>query len=139
MKLRPLDPQRATTRKLATLARKVDRKQFATPLETGASIGDFLGALPDVLAARDLRDLARRIAIARGARRMVLLQMGAHPIKVGLSPLICGLIRDGIITGLATNGAAMIHDFELAFAGRTSEDVGEGLADGSFGMAEETG
>ncbi len=139
MNFRPLDPKRATTRKLATLARKVDRRQFATPLAAGASIGDFLAALPDVLAARDLRDLARRVATAHRAKRMVLLQMGAHPIKVGLSPLICGLIRDGIITGLATNGAAMIHDFELAFAGRTSEDVGEGLADGSFGMAEETG
>jgi hypothetical protein len=139
MKPRPLDPKRATTRKLAMLARKVDRKQFATPLAAGAPIGDFLAALPEVLAARDLRDLARRIAAARRAQRMVLLQMGAHPIKVGLSPLICALLRDGIITGLATNGAAMIHDFELAFAGRTSEDVSEGLADGSFGMAEETG
>src|SRR5258708_2273320 len=133
------DPKRATTRKLATLARKVDRKQFAAPLAAGASIGEFLTALPDVLAARDLRDLARRIATAHRGRRTVLLQMGAHPIKVGLSPLICGLLRSGIITGLATNGAAMIHDFELAFAGRTSEDVGEGLVDGSFGMAEETG
>jgi deoxyhypusine synthase len=65
--------------------------------------------------------------------------MGAHPIKVGLNPLICALIRDGIITAIATNGAAMIHDFELAYAGRTSEDVSAGLADGSFGMAEETG
>jgi deoxyhypusine synthase len=139
MKPRPLDPRRAITHKLATLARKVDRKQLARPLEAGASIGEFLDALPDVLAARDLRDLARRIATARRSNRMVLLQMGAHPIKVGLSPLICALIRDGIITGLATNGAAMIHDFELAFAGRTSEDVGEGLVDGSFGMAEETG
>jgi deoxyhypusine synthase len=139
MKRQPLDPKRATTRKLATLARNVDRKQFATPLAAGASMGDFLAALPDVLAARDLRDLARRVATAHRAKRMVLLQMGAHPIKVGLGPLICALIRDGIITGLATNGAAMIHDFELAFAGRTSEDVGAGLADGSFGMAEETG
>ena len=139
MKPRSLDPKRATTRKLATLARKVDRKQFAKVVAAGASVTDFLDALPDVLGARDLRDLAKRIATAHRANRMVLLQMGAHPIKVGLSPLICSLIHDGIITAIATNGAAMIHDFELAFAGRTSEDVGEGLADGSFGMAEETG
>ena len=64
---------------------------------------------------------------------------GAHPLKVGLSPLICGMLRDGILSAIATNGAAIIHDFELAFAGRTSEDVGAGLGDGSFGMAEETG
>jgi deoxyhypusine synthase len=139
MQQRPLDPKRATTRKLATLSRKVDRGQFAKPIHAGAALRAFLDALPNVLAARDLRDLARSIGSARRNNRMVLLQMGAHPIKVGLSPLICSLIREGIITAVATNGAAMIHDFELAYAGRTSEDVGEGLAYGSFGMAEETG
>ncbi len=139
MKIRPLDPARASTRKLATLSRKVERNQFAQPLAAGATLRDFLDALPDVLAARDLRDLARRVASARRTGRMVLLQMGAHPIKVGLGPVICALIRDGIITGLAVNGAVMIHDFELTYAGRTSEDVGAGLIDGSFGMAEETG
>jgi hypothetical protein len=65
--------------------------------------------------------------------------MGAHPLKVGLSPLICGMLRDGVLSAIAANGAAIVHDFELAFAGRTSEDVGAGLGDGSFGMAEETG
>jgi deoxyhypusine synthase len=64
---------------------------------------------------------------------------GAHPIKTGLSPLICELIRDGVVSAVATNGAAIIHDFELALAGRTSEDVGAGLSEGSFGMAQETG
>ena len=139
MKIRPVDPARATTRKLATLSRKVARNQFAQPLAAGATMRDFLDALPDVLAARDLRDLARRVATAHRAGRMVLLQMGAHPLKVGLGPIICALMRDGIITGFAGNGATMIHDFELAYAGRTSEDVGAGLVDGSFGMAEETG
>jgi deoxyhypusine synthase len=65
--------------------------------------------------------------------------MGAHPLKVGLGPLICDLIRQGVFNAIATNGATMIHDFELAFAGRTSEDVDDGLTDGTFGMAEETG
>jgi deoxyhypusine synthase len=139
MKIRPIDPARATTRGLATLSRKVERHQFARPIPAGASMRDFLDALPNVLAARDLRELARHIAKARRSNRMVLLQMGAHPIKVGLGPVICSLIRDGIITGFAANGAAMIHDFELAYAGRTSEDVGAGLVDGSFGMAAETG
>jgi hypothetical protein len=95
--------------------------------------------LPETLAAADLRELARRIAASRRGGRNFLMLLGAHPLKVGLNPLICGMLRDGVLTAIATNGAAIIHDFELAFAGRTSEDVGAGLGDGSFGMAEETG
>src|SRR5581483_777215 len=139
MKPKRLDPSRAKTYKLATLSRKVTRAELARPLEAGASVAEFLAALPDVLAARDLRDLARRVARARRRGRLVLLQMGAHPLKVGLGPVICALIRDGIIGAIAGNGATLIHDFELAYAGRTSEDVAAGLGDGSFGMAEETG
>jgi deoxyhypusine synthase len=139
MKLRPIDPARARTRKIGTLSRKVGHQQAARPLEPGASLREFLDALPDTLAARDLRDLARAIAAAHHRRRTFLLMMGAHPIKVGLGPLICALIRDGILSGIATNGSAIIHDFELAFAGRTSEDVGAELGEGNFGMVEETG
>jgi hypothetical protein len=134
-----LNPARARTQSLASLSRKVSYDQFARPVAADATISAFLASLPDVLAARDLLDLARRIAAAKRAGRLCLLMMGAHPLKVGLSPLICDLIRARIFTALATNGAAMIHDFELAFTGRTSEDVGAGLAHGSFGMAEETG
>jgi deoxyhypusine synthase len=98
-----------------------------------------MDSLPAVLAAGQLRELARAIADAHRGGRTFLLMAGAHPIKTGLSPLICELLRDGILSAVATNGAAIIHDFELALAGRTSEDVGAGLEDGSFGMAEETG
>lgn len=139
MKLRPIDPARARTQKLETLSRIVERKQLATPVKAGQSMRRFLDSLPEVLAARDLRELARSIAHARRGGRPFLLMMGAHPLKVGLGPIICDLIRDGVLSAIATNGAAMIHDFELAAAGRTSEDVSAGLADGSFGMAEETG
>jgi hypothetical protein len=139
MKLQPIDPARARTRKLATLGRMVGREQHAEPVAAGVSMRDFLAALPDVLAARNLRDLARAIAKTRRDRRTFLLMMGAHPLKVGLGPLICDLIRAGTLTAIATNGAAIIHDFELAFAGRTSEDVAAELADGHFGMVEETG
>ena len=139
MKATPIDPSRARTRKLASLSRIVSRGQLATPLGAGASMRRFLDGLPDVLAARDLCALARAIARAHRSGRAFLMMSGAHPIKVGLGPIICGLLRDGILTAIATNGAAIIHDFELAVAGRTSEDVGAGLADGSFGMAEETG
>ncbi|MGH7916769.1 MAG: hypothetical protein ACREQE_04815, partial [Candidatus Binataceae bacterium] len=117
----------------------VGRAQFAHSLHAGGSFREFLDSLPQTLAAADVREIARRIASSRMHNRPLLLMMGAHPIKVGLNPIIRDLIRDGAISALATNGAAIIHDFELAFAGRTSEDVGAGLADGSFGMAEETG
>jgi deoxyhypusine synthase len=139
MKFPSIKPARARTQKLAGLSRLVKRDQFAQTVAAGSSIRAFLDSLPDALAARDLRTLARDIAHAHRGGRLVLLMMGAHPIKVGLGPIIAGLIRDGIIGAIATNGAAIIHDFELAFAGRTSEDVGTGLETGSFGMAEETG
>jgi hypothetical protein len=139
MKLPPLDPDKARTSSLKSLARKVARGQFATPVASGASFGDFLASLPDVLAASQFRQLATAIAKAHRGKHTFLLMMGAHPLKVGLGPLIRELIRDGIITAIATNGAAIIHDFELAMVGRTSEDVAAQLLDGSFGMADETG
>lgn len=139
MKLPPLKTSHARTRRLATLSRIVRRNQFAEPVHAGASMRRFLNSLPDTLAARDLRDLGRAVARANRVRRPFLLMSGAHPLKVGLGPVICAMLRDGIVSAIATNGAAIIHDFELAYAGRTSEDVGEGLADGSFGMARETG
>ena len=137
--IRDLNPSQARTHSLASLPRKVSRAQFAQPIAADATLRAFLASLPEVLAARDLLQLAHCIGAARRAGRLCLLMMGAHPLKVGLGPLICDLIRGGVFNALATNGAAMIHDFELAFAGRTSEEVGAGLADGSFGMAEETG
>jgi len=139
MKLRPLDPRRARTRKLATLSRLVRRDSLASEVDAGASFRDFLDSLPDLLGAAQLRELAQAVASAKRGKRPFLLMSGAHPIKVGLSPIICGLLRDGIISAIATNGAAVIHDFELAFAGRTSEDVGAGLSERVFGMAKETG
>lgn len=139
MKLRPLDPKRARTRSLTTLSRLVRRDDFATEIAAGASLHDFLASMPEVLGAAQLRELARAIANAHRTKRTFLLMSGAHPIKVGLSPIICGMLRDGIISAIATNGAAIVHDFELAYAGRTSEDVGAGLSEGIFGMAQETG
>ena len=140
MKLRPLDPRRARTQKLATLSRLVrrDRLRHAKSARVRVSATSS-NRSPIRLGAAQLRDLARAIAAANRGKRTVLLMSGAHPIKVGLGPIICGLLRDGIISAIATNGAAIIHDFELAYAGRTSEDVGAGLAEGTFGMAEETG
>lgn len=107
--------------------------------EKGDSFRDFTRKLPDVLGARDLHSVAGAVADAVRARKPVILGMGAHPIKLGLSPVIADLAERGIVTAIAMNGACIVHDFEVAFTGRTSEDVGKELADGSFGMALETG
>jgi hypothetical protein len=104
----------------------------------GATFEDFVHSLPKFLAAKDLRELAEGIVKARAKGRPVILSMGAHPIKVGLSPIIIDLIERDIITAVATNGASIIHDFEMAYLGQTSEDVAAELDSGAFGMARET-
>jgi hypothetical protein len=109
------------------------------PVRPRLTVRSFLDGLPDILAARDLRTAAARIAAAVRRRRPVVLGMGAHPIKVGLGPLIVDLVARGRLAAVAMNGACLVHDFELAWNGRTSEDVGPGLDRGVFGMARETG
>ncbi|MGI9076174.1 MAG: hypothetical protein ACR2G6_02450 [Gemmatimonadaceae bacterium] len=96
-------------------------------------------SLPDILVARDLLRVATAIAQAARSNRAVVVMVGGHVIKTGLSPIIIDLIRQGIVTHLAMNGSAAIHDYEIARWGGTSEDVAAGLRDGTFGMAEETG
>ncbi|MBI4698300.1 MAG: hypothetical protein HY758_05165 [Nitrospirae bacterium] len=103
------------------------------------SFNEFLASLPDVLAAKNFRQIADSIIKARRRGRPVILAMGAHPIKVGLSPIIINLMEHGVITAVAMNGACIVHDFELSLIGHTSEDVDTELCKGSFGMAEETG
>ena len=137
--LRPLDVARAHTYPLRTRRSIVATALLATPPRPGMRFEAFLRGLPDILAAHDLRAVARAIATRHRAGKRVVLGMGAHPIKVGLGPLIVDLMTRGVLSGVALNGAAIVHDFELAFAGATSEDVASQLADGSFGMAEETG
>ncbi len=117
---------------------KVAPTVFAHPPGTDSSFGAFWESLPDVLAAQDLRYLVGQLARAAG-RRAVVAMLGGHVIKVGLGPLLIELMRRHVITHVALNGSAAIHDFELAAYGGTSEDVAAGLKDGSFGMAEETG
>jgi hypothetical protein len=118
---------------------KVNQRLLASPPGQDHSFAAFLSSLPDVLAARDLRQIVESVARARRERRGVILLLGGHVVKVGLGPLVNTWLASGIVTHIAMNGAAAIHDFELAAFGGTSEEVEEGLADGSFGMAEETG
>ena len=118
---------------------KVKVKDFARPLKKGGSLADFFEGLPDILAASDLRQAARAIALAVKSGRPIILGMGGHVVKVGLGPLIIDLMEQGIISALASNGSVMVHDSEAALVGATSEDVGATLDDGSFGVTGQTG
>ena len=133
------DLSRLRTIPIASRANKVDPSLLAHPPGADRSLSAFLESLPDLLAARDLSTVVTALAAAARARKGVVLLLGGHVIKVGLGPLINAWIRRGIVTHVAMNGAAAIHDFELAAYGGTSEDVAAGLGDGTFGMAEETG
>lgn len=136
---READLARVRTVPVGRRANKVDPTLLAAPPGPDPSFAAFLDSLPDILAARDLRAVIAGVAGAARAGRGVVLLVGGHVIKVGLGPLIATWLRRGIVTHVALNGAAAIHDFELAAFGGTSEDVEAGLADGTFGMAEETG
>jgi hypothetical protein len=136
---READLSRLTTIPVAGRRNKLDPSLLAAAPAGGRSFADFLASLPDVLAARDLRAVIEGVASAARTGRGVVLLVGGHVVKVGLGPLIRAWIERGVVTHIALNGAAAIHDYELAAFGGTSEDVERGLADGSFGMAEETG
>ncbi|MGH7702780.1 MAG: hypothetical protein ACREMO_06775 [Gemmatimonadales bacterium] len=139
MTYREADFRRLRTVPIAGRQNKVAESQLAAPPGADRSLHAFLDSLPDILAARDFKVVTAAVADAARASRGVVLLLGGHVIKVGLGPLIVEWLRRGIVTHVAMNGAAAIHDFELAAFGGTSEDVESGLADGSFGMAEETG
>jgi hypothetical protein len=135
----PLDLSKVRTYPLDTRPSKVAAAALGRPLPAGSSFGAFLASLPAILAAKDLRSIAAEIASRRQQGRTIALGMGAHPIKVGLSPLVIDLMEGGLLHAVALNGAGVIHDFELACHGETSEDVASHLRDGRFGMARETG
>jgi hypothetical protein len=116
----------------------VHSMSVARPLGPGATVAELLASLPDALKARELLQLAGAIVEARRGGAPVVLATGAHLVKVGLSPLVVDLMQQGLLTAVALNGAGVIHDFELARFGRTSEDVESALQDGSFGFAAET-
>lgn len=139
MPYREVDLSRVTTVPVGGRRNKVDPRLLASPPGADRSFSAFLASLPDLLAANDLRQIIDAVAGARLQRRGVILLLGGHVVKVGLGPLINTWLDRGIVTHIALNGAAAIHDFELAAFGGTSEDVEAGLSDGSFGMAEETG
>jgi deoxyhypusine synthase len=138
-KPRALDLAKVRTYPLGKRRSLVDTEVLAVPPRATMKVGQLIDCLPRVLAGSDLRAAARAIAERQRAGRTIVLGMGAHPIKVGLSPLIIDWMKRGRLSCIAMNGAAIVHDFELAYIGRTSEDVAAGLGEGKFGMARETG
>lgn len=138
-KFRLLDKKNVRTRPIRERRSLVRVEDFPRPCLPGADFGQFVDSLPPYLAAQDLRELVDLLGQARKKGRPIIWGMGAHPIKLGLGPLLVDLMQRGWISAIASNGAMMIHDFELALAGRTSEDVGENLLQGTYGNADETG
>lgn len=137
-RIKSIDRNRLRTVPARRRGSKVKVAQEARPHVPGGDFAGFLSSLPDVLGAADLRAAIVAWAGAWKRRRTVLFGFGAHLVKVGLSPVVVDLMERGAITALATNGAACVHDLELAMMGRTSEDVAPSLDDGTFGMARET-
>ena len=118
---------------------KVSSRDFARPPAGDHSFRAFLDALPDVLVARDFRAVVAAVAEAANRDRGVVIMLGGHIVKTGLAPVLVELMRRRVVTHVAMNGSAAIHDYEIARFGATSEDVAAGLVDGTFGMVEETG
>jgi hypothetical protein len=137
--IQPLTLGSVRTYPLASRSSKVSVRDFAKPLAANTSFTKFLDSLPDILAAGDLRRILTAIHHARRERAAILWGIGGHVIKVGLGPVLIDLMRRGFVCGIAMNGAALIHDFEIALAGNTSEDVDAAIGDGRFGTAAETG
>lgn len=135
----PIDLNPLKTYSVKDRKSKVTLKDLAKPWQKGKSYSSFLEYLPNILAANQIREVIEALVIAFQNKKTILFGMGAHVIKVGLAPVIIDLMKRGVIQAIALNGAGIIHDFELAFTGKTSEDVSSSLETGQFGMAKETG
>lgn len=137
---RPIDLSSIKTYSIKTRDNKVNvREHFATPPRAGLSFAEFFAGMPRLLGADSLRGVVDAVVEARRRDRPVVLAMGGHVIKCGLQPVLKALIEAGVITAVAMNGSAAIHDFEVSLVGATSEDVGAVLHSGDFGFSEETG
>jgi len=137
----PIDLSRVETYPLASRPSKVTVRDFAKALsdDEARDAAALLDSLPRILAADTLRSITGAIIDAKTKNRAIIWGVGGHVIKTGLTPILIDLARRGFVSAIAMNGSGMIHDFEIAAAGWTSEDVDAALGSGAFGMAEETG
>ncbi len=139
-KYKEIDLQKVKTISIKNRRNKLDIEieHLAEPVSAGSSFRAFCKSLPSVLASRDLNELVQKIVYAIQNKKPVLIMMGAHVIKVGLSPIVIDFMKYNYFQGIALNGAGAIHDVEMAYFGKTSEDVGKTIKDGRFGMVRET-
>lgn len=137
--LEPIDLNAIETYELASRPSKVTLKDFASPIRDNDTLSAFLRGLPNILAVQSLREVAERVRRARKLGKPIIWGIGGHVIKTGVSPLIIDLMRQGFVTGIASNGSVLVHDSEIALVGFTSEDVDATLGKGDFGAARETG
>jgi len=138
-KLKPISLENIRTYSLKKRPSKVSVTDFGSSWIAGGKMSLWFERVPDILAGSDFRKLVNRLTMAVKDKKTIILSMGAHAIKIGLSPVILDLMEKRIITGLAMNGAGIIHDLEVAMVGATSEYVDSELPHGKFGMAKETG
>jgi len=136
---KPFRTGRIHTTPLGKRQSKVSVRDFGRAPSGSQEMAGFVDCLPDILAGKQFKELIRSICRAKKRNKPILFACGAHVIKVGLSPVLIDLMKNGWVTAAVLNGAGIIHDFEVAFAGHTSEDVSVQLKDGRFGMAQETG
>jgi hypothetical protein len=133
------DASDVVTYPLASRPSTVSHRDFATPWDPASGLAGWFESLPALLAAADLREVVAAIAAAHAAGRGIVWGMGAHVIKAGLAPVVIDLMERGYVSAIALNGAGVIHDYEVALGGQTSEDVDAALGKGQFGMSDETG
>ena len=137
--IQPLEFDNISTYPLGDRKSKVHTGLFGKPPEKNDTVGQFIKKLPKILAGEQLQQLVAALVRARQDEKSLLWGMGGHVVKCGLGPILIDMMRDGFVTGIAMNGAAVIHDFEIAFRGATSEEVENEIGSGRFGMAKETG
>lgn len=135
----PLDRSKARLISIHKRKSKEDASKGVQPIRRGMTVQELMNAMPDQLAARQLRALVNDVAEAARGNKTVIASFGGHVVKLGLGPLLIQLMEKGVVSAIAMNGAASVHDFELAYCGKTSEDVDAALKTGEFGMTEETG
>ncbi|MGH8636148.1 MAG: hypothetical protein ACREUZ_03340 [Burkholderiales bacterium] len=136
---RDFDLSGVQTYALASRKSKAESRDFARPYAAGSGMLAWLDRLPNILGAADFKAVVEAIRRARDGDRGIVWGLGAHVIKTGLGPILIDLMDRGFVSALAVNGAVVIHDFEVAVSGGTSEEVDEALGPGRFGMADETG
>lgn len=138
-KYKPLYPENLRLIPLKERESKVRVEDFPSVYIKGGKFKNWLDSIPNILAGKDLKDFSNIVLMAKSNKKVIMFGIGAHVIKVGLSPIIINLMENGFVSSLSMNGACLVHDLEISLEGKTSEDVEKHLKDGTFGVAKETG